>query len=98
MLDKTESIVAGITSDIREILNTRGKTHGDFSDQARISQNIKLMMRDSNNWEALSDCAKETLEMHAHKIARILAGDPDFRDHWDDIAGYAKLVADRCTK
>jgi hypothetical protein len=33
--------------------------------------------------------------MIAHKIGRILNGDPDYIDSWDDIAGYAKLVADR---
>jgi hypothetical protein len=32
------------------------------------------------------------LEMIAHKIARILSGDPNHRDHWEDIAGYAELV------
>lgn len=33
--------------------------------------------------------------MIQHKIARILNGDPDYVDNWVDIAGYAKLVADR---
>ena len=28
-------------------------------------------------------------------LGRILAGDPNFHDHWLDISGYAKLVADR---
>lgn len=37
----------------------------------------------------------EALEMIAHKIARILNGDPDYEDSWRDIAGYATLVADR---
>ncbi|WP_257617167.1 hypothetical protein [Campylobacter pinnipediorum] len=31
--------------------------------------------------------------MIAHKIARILAGNPNYKDHWDDIAGYATLVS-----
>ena len=31
--------------------------------------------------------------MIAHKIGRILAGDPNHIDHWLDIAGYATLVA-----
>lgn len=39
----------------------------------------------------------EALEMIAHKIARILNGDPDYEDSWRDIAGYATLVADRLT-
>ena len=33
--------------------------------------------------------------MICHKIGRIVNGDPDYADSWIDIAGYAKLVADR---
>jgi len=28
------------------------------------------------------------------KIARILSGDHNYRDHWDDIEGYAELGGD----
>lgn len=38
---------------------------------------------------------REALDMIAHKIGRILNGDHDYADSWDDIAGYARLVADR---
>jgi hypothetical protein len=38
----------------------------------------------------------ESLEMIAHKIGRILAGNENFHDHWDDIAGYAKLGSEAC--
>jgi hypothetical protein len=38
---------------------------------------------------------REALEMIAHKIARIVNGDPNYADSWLDIAGYAQLVADR---
>jgi len=31
------------------------------------------------------------LEMISLKLARIICGDPNFADHWDDIAGYAEL-------
>ena len=31
--------------------------------------------------------------MIAHKIGRILNGDPNYADSWVDIAGYAQLVA-----
>jgi hypothetical protein len=37
----------------------------------------------------------EALEMICHKIGRIVNGDPNYADSWIDIAGYAKLVADR---
>lgn len=33
--------------------------------------------------------------MTAHKLGRILNGDPHYADSWIDIAGYNKLVADR---
>jgi hypothetical protein len=38
---------------------------------------------------------REALEMVAHKIGRILNGDPKYHDSWHDIIGYTKLVADR---
>lgn len=80
------------------LITARGKTHGDFRDHARCTQNLKAMMEDESNWALLTVCQRESLHMIAHKIGRILAGDPDFRDHWDDIAGYARLVAERCSK
>jgi hypothetical protein len=42
---------------------------------------------------AVDQC--EAMDMIFHKIGRILNGDPNYADSWIDIAGYAKLVADR---
>src|SRR5262245_29968046 len=47
------------------------------------------------NWPELPDEVKHALYMIAHKLARIMAGNPLHVDHWDDIAGYATCVADR---
>lgn len=82
----------------REILADREKTHGDYGSHAAITQALKDIMRSQVSWDSLPENQRETLEMIAHKIGRILAGDPDFRDHWADIAGYATLSADRCSK
>ncbi|MDR3572251.1 MAG: DUF6378 domain-containing protein [Anaerolineaceae bacterium] len=79
-----------------ELLAERAKTHGDFSTHAFITQQIKAIMQDTDGWQYLSVSHRESLEMIAHKIGRILAGDPNHRDHWDDIAGYATLAAERC--
>ena len=79
------------------LLIERGKTHGDFADHAAYTQAIKRVLYEGYN-DRHTDPMRESAEMIAHKLGRILAGDPDFRDHWDDIAGYAKLVADRCSK
>ena len=38
---------------------------------------------------------REAIDMIIHKLGRIINGNPDKVDHWTDIAGYAKLVADR---
>lgn len=78
------------------LINIRTQTHGDFTDHARIAQKLKRVMQSEEGWHRLNDVEKESLDMNAHKIGRILAGNPHFKDHWDDIAGYAKLVADRC--
>ncbi len=86
------SVVAGHVP-IEEILAARGKTHGDFSIHAAITDAIKYHMHNSSKWNYLSPTQKEALDMTAHKIGRILAGDPDHKDHWDDIAGYTTLVA-----
>lgn len=77
---------------IEKTLEERGQRYGEFEEHARISQNIKRVMRDSKNWKRMSDDKREALEMIAHKVARILNGAPDYFDNWHDISGYATLV------
>ena len=76
---------------IDETLNEREDRYGRFKDHSRISQNIKGAMNDGK-WDDLSSDKREALEMIAHKIARILNGDPSYIDNWHDISGYARLV------
>ena len=73
-------------------LAERGTRYGTFTGHAKITQNIKRAMQDSPNWEKLDDDQREALEMTAHKIGRILNGDPTYDDSWKDIAGYATLI------
>ncbi len=87
-----KSVVAG-NKTIEEILTERGRTHGDFRTPAAITDAIKFHMHSSSKWRYLRPVQREALDMTAHKIGRILAGDPDYKDHWDDIAGYTTLVA-----
>lgn len=89
-------------TDINVMLAERGSRYGKFEGHAVITQNLKDTMRmffkegqDTAPWHHLAKDQREALEMIAHKIGRILNGDPDYIDSWDDIAGYAKLVADR---
>lgn len=76
-------------------LTERGSRYGKFTGHSFITQELKRQMQKTTKWVALADDQKESLEMIAHKIGRILNGDPNYADSWVDIAGYAKLVADR---
>jgi len=80
--------------DVREMLDDRAQRYGAFPDHALFSQGLKRVLMSSPKWESLSFAQRESLEMICHKIARIMNGDPDYRDNWDDIAGYATLVSD----
>lgn len=84
-------------SDVAAILDQRGERYGKFCDHAGAAQRLKSVLRNhmGAKWDRLADDQKEAMEMIAHKLARIANGDPDYADSWVDIAGYAKLVADR---
>lgn len=84
-----------MSTDVANILVERGNRYGDFLGHAVITQKLKAVMSSQLNWDNLDVDMKESLEMIAHKIGRILNGDPRYADSWVDIAGYSKLVADR---
>lgn len=97
---------------VEETLAQRGSRYGDFTDHARLCQQLKDVMQNfciikldpvpgmpslekTIPWEKLDPVKKQSLEVIADKIARILSGDPNYDDNWRDIQGYAKLVEDR---
>ena len=82
---------------IQDTLEQRGSRYGEFAGHAVITQKIKRVMRSSLRWGEMGDDKQEALEMIAHKIGRILNGDPNYKDSWHDIVGYAKLVDDTLT-
>jgi hypothetical protein len=53
-------------------------------------------MRGCSGWGRLTPDKRQALTVIADKIARILNGDPEYKDNWHDIGGYAKLAEDRC--
>ena len=81
-------------SDVRKMLDERQRTHGQFSDVSSVSQGIKDVLRRPIGWDAMPDNAREALDMIASKMARIVSGNHQFKDHWSDISGYATLVVD----
>jgi transposase len=95
-MKQDESTVEKIR-DITNTLDERGRRYGLFVGQAEASQELKAVMyriltdRDT----PMAPDQREAMEMICHKMARIMNGDPNYSDSWHDIAGYAKLVADR---
>lgn len=83
------------TQTIAEILAERGSRYGSFSGHALITQRLKCAMQETKGWNNLTDSQREALEMVAHKIGRILNGDPNYLDSWVDIVGYTQLIVDQ---
>lgn len=90
-------------ADIASTLAQRGSRYGDFADNARIGDKLlEVMMGDitgvPTNWSRLDPTKRQGLMLIAQKLARALSpsADPEYKDNWHDIQGYAKLIEDRC--
>jgi hypothetical protein len=77
---------------IEKTLEERGNNYGSYPSHARITQELKRAMACGPSWWKASDAQREALDMIAHKIGRIVNGDPDYLDSWVDIIGYTQLV------
>jgi hypothetical protein len=79
------------------MLTERGARYGQFTGHAEVTQTLKAIFKSKmgEKWDHLADDQKEALEMIAHKLGRIINGDPNYFDSWKDIGGYARLVSDR---
>ena len=86
-----------MTDTITPTLTARRTRYGLSIGHAAVTPRLKRVMAEelAKRGKPLADDQWEALEMIAHKIGRIINGDPDYDDSWVDIAGYAKLVSDR---
>lgn len=75
------------------LTSERKNQHGDWAEQSALAHELKQKMHLARGWNGskLATHQMEALDMIAVKISRILSGDPNHADHWDDIAGYAYL-------
>jgi hypothetical protein len=78
--------------EIKDTLSTREGQYGRYETVSQISQDIKKTMRQSPNYYIMPDYARESLDMIANKMARLLNGDFMLNDSWHDISGYSALV------
>lgn len=82
-------------NEIHEMLNERGSRYGEFRTHAEVTQKIKEALFSGASFAFLDYDQKEALEMVAHKMGRIVNGDPNYLDSWVDMIGYSQLVVDR---
>lgn len=75
----------------QQISPERGRTHGAFYDNAMIAIQSRAINRAHPGWNKLTNAQQLALDEIELKKARILSGAAGFKEHWDDIAGYANL-------
>ena len=75
-----------------QLLKEREQTHGDYAITAQTAQVLKQIIRNAPAYDDMNASMRESLDMIAVKLARILSGDPFERDHWLDLVGYSTLV------
>jgi hypothetical protein len=83
--------------EVDTILDQRADQYGSFMQSADSAIRIKGIIHNAvarNDMHMFPDQLL-ALDMIAVKISRIIHGNAAHRDSWLDIAGYAKLVADR---
>jgi len=76
------------------LLVEREKTHGSFEDNAKTWFALWNGYKVQTVWP-MNPQQQLAIGMIFVKLARI-ASTPNEKDHWDDIAGYAKLGSEAC--
>lgn len=77
-------------TDVHEILDERQNQYGSFENVALYTELVNKVL--SNNTENRTDAMNMAIYMIASKLARIASGNPNHKDSWVDIAGYAQLI------
>ena len=80
---------------VQETLADRHKRYGRYGDVAITSQCLQAVMQSAKNWDAMPADMRESLQMMASKMARVLNGDMECVDSWHDLQGYARLIEER---
>lgn len=89
-------VVLNSVSSAQGVVESRESAHGDYAKQSDTARALKHLIH--INDKHLNAPQRESLDMIAVKISRILHGNPNEPDHWLDIAGYATLVHNILTK
>ena len=80
-------------SNVEQILAERGKDYGNFEDIANFTRYAFELLMELDKAKYASQAMKESAHMILQKLARAFNGNPNKKDTWDNIAGYATLVS-----
>lgn len=75
---------------VDKLINGRAPTHGDFNVSSITRRKVTEALR-TGLWYTLNPAQQRAIDMIVEKLVRIVHGNHDEKDHWDDIAGYARL-------
>jgi len=77
----------------KEILDERGKTHGEFWLNARIMEQLVDVLRSSPHWLSIPYETRNALTMTCTKMCRLVSKDGyKHLDNYQDIIGYTTLA------
>ena len=80
-----------MNSEVKDILEQRGESYGDFRKVAKSAMEIISTFSQGEMWHYLDNSAKTSLLMVAMKLARIINGGLQ-KDSLLDIQGYIELI------
>ena len=94
--EEAHNLAAEFDGNIGSLIERRAQTHGDFTRNAEVSQTLKDVLGHHSPEHRLeyTERQRECLDLICTKLSRITSGQASFKDHWDDIAGYAKLAVE----
>ena len=81
--------------DIRLVIRSREAAHGDLAVYASLLRRFQEVARDGPNWSKVGDTHKVAIDEMLRALTGALCGDPDLRDHYDTLSGYATSAAER---
>lgn len=80
-----------MNNEVKEILEQRGDSYGDYRKVAKSAMELISTFNQGEMWHYLDNSAKTSLLMVAMKLARIVNGGLQ-KDSLLDIQGYIELI------
>lgn len=77
---------------VRQTLNQRQEQYGSFEDVAQTTEQLFQVIKGGASFVDFTESQRMALYMIFSKVARLSNGNPNHKDSWHDIAGYATLI------